>query len=695
MGFLLRHKRLNLIYIFSVITASMVFATIPTQTAPAVKYSETEAEILGPFDPPAYAVFYEHASGKRSVNLQGATLNWRIKIEKPGLYYMWIRCRSGWQGDKFLAAKPNNLQLWLGDRGIEMMPLRETLEYHGDGENFVWFRSEPLNLDVGRTSIRVSSAWDYMHIDKLSLAQEGAFKPSVGNVQAMEQAAGKLSVWQVSSPYLMPEQMEKQAPKKTDAIIVEAQRGGSAYVPILLRNEPDAKNTVELLVMMHMAGDNPLIQMQALKILRLTRTGMRIGSALAMDALPEMDQLGSMTLAPGRTEMLWLMVKISPDMPAGEYKATIQFENQTNLEMTTIPVTVRVNGVTLSASPDIATFNWWGYYDSWWGGLEKLAPFWKDQMAHGTNSFQLSPYREVKFEFDSSGKLVGKMDFRRLESHIKCLKRTGGYILLAWDQGGKDLDALQCEVPGAKPGAKLNFMSQAWKAAFKTLVLEITEYLVSRGIERDKILQYIYDEYMGDNFIAVGKLIREWDSRLRIFADLSAPMDVYVKVAPYVDVWCPIRRDLPAMAKDGRLDFMKKNGKVWSYEAGYIQRGFSPYEYFRLPFWETYHYGLDGCTFWKYMGDKVGAVYYPWNVIYGKAPVTSRRWEAWWSGTQDYMLLKKLETVAKSKSPQSADAAKLLEAAVEDVLAHKEDTTLADKYRMQIIKLLEKQKATK
>ncbi|MBN1554898.1 MAG: hypothetical protein JXA11_09140 [Phycisphaerae bacterium] len=634
---------------------------------------------------------YENASGGKVVLPMMRDLLWQPAIDKPGTYYLWVRCRSGWHQDKYISTKPGNLRIKLDKRPIETTALRETLAYHGDGENFVWFQSEPLNLDKGEVTISLSSAWEWMHVDKLALAPEGAFKPVVGNVEAMAQTAGKLSVWRASSPYLMPEQIEKETPQKCDALRMEAPRGGTAYVPVLLRNEPDAKNTAELVVSLHMPAGNPLIETKAIQILRLTRTGMRIGSALAMDALPEINQIGSMTLPPGRTEMLWLMARISPDIPAGEYQATIQFENQANLEMTPIPVTIRVNDVTLPASPDIVTYNWWGFYNSWWGGPEKLKPYWDDEIAHGTNSFRVQPYREVKYEFDSAGELVGEMDFSHLALHVEYLKKTGGYILIEWDQGEKNLDGLQCKFPGAKPGANLAFMSAAWQRAYKTFVLGITEYLASRGIPRDRILQYPFDEYMGKNFVRVGKFLRQWDSRLKIFADLSAPMDVYRRVAPYVDVWCPVRRDLTAMAEDGRLEFMKKHGKVWTYEPGYLQRGFPPYECFRLPFWDTYHHNLDGCVFWKYMGDRVGAVYYPWNIVYGTPPVTSRRWEAWWSGIQDYMLLKKLEAVAKSKSSNSAVAAKLIKTATNDVISNREDTTLADKYRRAMMEFLEKE----
>src|SRR5690606_4522618 len=154
-------------------------------------------------------------------------------------------------------------------------------------------------------------------------------------------------------------------------------------------------------------------------------------------------------------------------------------------------------------------------------------------------------------------------------------------------------------------------------------------------------LHYTFDEYLGEKFVQVSLIIRQVDPSLKIFSNLSADIETYRKVEPYLDVWSPWFGDLLAMSRDGRLDDMRSTGKpIWFYDPGYLQRGESPYTKFRHKFWLSWRYKLDGCTYWKHQGDRVGTAYYP--LIEDQAPVTSRRYEAWYSGWQDYQLLHQL-----------------------------------------------------
>ncbi|MFH1614830.1 MAG: hypothetical protein ABIG61_07090 [Planctomycetota bacterium] len=651
---------------------------------------EIEAEDIGPIIPPMILTMYEHASGGASVYFKNQPFTWQPNVSEQGTYHLWVRARSGWTGNKYLLSQPGILNAKLGSDDIELTYLEQTLDYYGDGENFAWVKSEPLNLDAGVCVLNFTCGWEWLHVDKLVLATEGSFEPSIGNIQRNEELAGKLSVW-TASPYTMfSDDLEPPAQADGSSIDLVVPRGGTAYGGFFIRVDETSPISVPLRFTVYsLKNSQSSFPHGNVTLHQVTWTGMREGAELAADALPMVNRLGYQRIPPGMTNLYWVMVRAPEDIAPGDYSTSIGLENQINLKGQGISLNVKVSEVVLPEQNNLAIFNWWGYYDNWWGDADKLTCWWEDEIAHGINSFKVIPYREIKFQFDADGNLIGGMDFSCLVSHITAINETGGYLLLEWDQGSKNLDGLQCSSPGAPAGADLSFMSEPWKRAFETLITQTTAYLVSQGISKEHVLQYIYDEYLGEDFINVGGLIRSWDPELMIFADLSASIEVYEAAAPYVDIWCPFRSDIPAMAEDGRLELMRSTGQVWTYSAGYLQRAFDPYAEFRYPFWLTYRYELDGCTYWKHLGDRVGTAYYPMDVESGITPVTSRRWEAWYSGVQDYKLLKMLEAIAEGGGPGAGDAMSILQNAVTEVTDNPDDELQAEEQRRIIIEFLE------
>ena len=104
-------------------------------------------------------------------------------------------------------------------------------------------------------------------------------------------------------------------------------------------------------------------------------------------------------------------------------------------------------------------------------------------------------------------------------------------------------------------------------------------------------------------------------------------------------------------------------------------------------------YGLDGCTYWKHQETGIGTAYDPavgeWPSYDEGAPITSRRYEAWFSGLQDYKLLRKLEDLANSNSLLAPEAQELLSEAVQAVCDDQNDLGRAEEYRRKIIMLLD------
>ena len=65
------------------------------------------------------------------------------------------------------------------------------------------------------------------------------------------------------------------------------------------------------------------------------------------------------------------------------------------------------------------------------------------------------------------------------------------------------------------------------------------------------------------------------------------------ELSPYIDIWCPIFRDLDELG----LEEMQATGKpVWMYDCGTTPL-FSTSQHRFLP-WRAWRYNLDGVTLW-------------------------------------------------------------------------------------------------
>jgi len=624
-------------------------------------------------------ITYSHASNKLSLYLHGQKLSWTVNVRRGGTYWLWMRARSGWKQAHFFA--DGKYGVTVAGRAIQVTALRQTLDYYADGENFVWLRSEPVNLDAGEATWSVSCKWEWAHVDCLVLTADERFTPPKGNIAtAMATVGSKIDAWRVD-PYLaFNPRLEppKECPKPEIKLLCPC--NATAYAAFAVRNRPDSPWPAHLVIRgpKMKAGNGAVLSEEWVRIHRLAVTGVRTG-LLAPDALPELNRLGYAEVAPGCTACFWVMLRIPQGAEPGRYRGTLAVQNQASLKSVTVPIELEIVELVLPERTDLAVFSWWGYGSA-------AQAWWDDQLAHGTNVFKFIVYNHVAFRFDEQGELQGEMDFSRLAKVVDAYRRTGGYVLPEWYLHAKQFATLQCRVPGVPSGPVLAFMSPPWQRAFETLLTRINGYLESEGVPRDRIPHYIFDEYLGERFVQVAKLIRGLDPSYRVFSDLSADLATYQRVAPYLDIWCAFFGDLGRMAKDGRLEFMRSTGKpIWFYDPGHNQRAEPAYAKYRHKFWRAFRHQLDGCTYWKHAGDGVGTAYYATR---GSTPVTSRRYEAWYSGLQDYKLLKMLKRLSQSGSGEATAAAELLDKAVPEVAAAPTRPELAAQYRTAAIRIL-------
>jgi hypothetical protein len=186
---------------------------------------------------------------------------------------------------------------------------------------------------------------------------------------------------------------------------------------------------------------------------------------------------------------------------------------------------------------------------------------------------------------------------------------------------------------------------------------------------------------MADGFLDQLKLVREINPEIQTFVDNSAhtagPNDLakFLEWNPYVTVWCPVWH-----RPDEVIDLYRENGAdhMWMYFCGMHQRHVNPSWRYRKHAWLGKSRQVKGLMFWySFGGDELfdGAATAAF-FDNSQGVFTSRRWEAWRDGIEDYQYFTLLESLADKAQPDERKAAmKLLADSVTEVLQ------LDDKYK--------------
>ncbi|MBM3475698.1 MAG: hypothetical protein FJX75_20730 [Armatimonadetes bacterium] len=656
----MRGRRLRRIVVPLLVVTSLL-ALRPAACA-AVYFTEAEHLLLLGGASTAYATNLSRALGGRSVYLRGSRLAWRVDLPK-GSYWLWVRARSGWEEDRTFAWSPQvRYSAAVDGREAALSPRLDTLVYESDGHNFVWASAGPLELEQGRHEVQVGCAWEWAHLDALLLTDDAAFDPA--QAEGLASARPVISSWIAwpTNPYADVSPLDRPPDQLPAAMTATVPVGGTAILAAGFHTLPGSQLSTHLLLSMSELrdADGNTIPAAACRLYELQYCRTR-GGQVAADPLTPLNTLGALTVPPAETAYLWAILSargVRPGVYEGALSASSQFAYEDDRRSISIKITVAEPS--LPETSGLSIFNWWGYSDS-------PHEWWEAQLAGGTNVFKAIVQHHIGFRFDEQGNLVGELDFTRLDRVAGYVKRADGLLLLEWYLHAPQFAGLTSRASaGAKP---LEPFSPAWEKAFRTLVTAIRDHLLATGLDYDHFAEYTYDENIGPDFIRAGKIIRDLDPKLRIFSDRTATLEEYKAAAPYIDIWCPHFGGLSSQAADGRLEFMRSTGKpIWAYDEGMDQRLRSAYGNYRLRFWTVWEYGLQGCTYWKYSGDDVGMVYDP--LLPDPRPVTSRRWEAWKKGLEDYRCLQALR--ARGTDPAA------LEAAVGEVLSRPGDVALAD-----------------
>lgn len=370
-------------------------------------------------------------------------------------------------------------------------------------------------------------------------------------------------------------------------------------------------------------------------------------------------------LKPGESKMFFLTAKANRP---GEWKSALKVSS--GASVTAIPILSIVTKNRLPEKIALNTVNW-GYLDfKLIKGKEGIAV--KDLLAHHTNVIVVPPgYLPLADSSDSA-------DYQKLVSYLAMHRGASKVVLFM----------MYRDASRSTFGNKYQFLDEKWKEGFRRWYAGVLKAAAKAGFTEEQVYLYPFDEMSGndiDKFIVLSSWAKKTIAGTKFFATLDSKDAL--KALPNLDI-------AQIHNKDTLLkSITSTNAELWLYDTKKPAKALSPYSYYRLMAWQAFVGGYKGIGFWAYAdagwGDNPGTA---WDDFDGKNPdyaviyegegntiISSRRWEAWRMGIEDYELL---TMYAKVKGDAAAKAL------AKDVLDHPEDTTKADAVRRSILQQL-------
>lgn len=381
------------------------------------------------------------------------------------------------------------------------------------------------------------------------------------------------------------------------------------------------------------------------------------------DALVVLGNGSTLDLAQNESRVI-LMKTVAKN--AGSYKASLNMKGSDGTVSKQLSINVVQASLSdyLSFRPDI---NVWAYFsDPLLRGREASAR--QDLLDHYVNTFVIPP-----------GVLLPNIAIdknEKLKAYLQYIKGFENVLLyLDFSTNGKS-----------------DFLSDSWKQSFLKWYDSILKVIVSSGIRADKIYLYPFDEVKPAQVNAF-KQFSDWIKSVRKGANIFATIS-------NTGTLKTIGNNINISQVFYNNNIIRENqqnrssgSKTWLYDIKKPTKSLSPYGYYRLMAWKAYAAGITGIGFWQYadVGHEANATSV-WDdfdgksadfaVIYdnGNKVMSSRRWEAFKEGVEDYILL---SAYAKKAGPQAAMNL------CRSVLANQESTLLADDARKRMIKTFE------
>jgi hypothetical protein len=298
----------------------------------------------------------------------------------------------------------------------------------------------------------------------------------------------------------------------------------------------------------------------------------------------------------------------------------------------------------------------------------------RDLRAHHTNTFIVPPAHLPLVNSKENP------DFTKMKQYLDA--RNGiDKIMLSMN--------FKTEDPANKKGP-YRFMDQNWQKSFRRWYDGALTAAAEKGFSSEQVYLYPFDEMHGkeiDEFIDFATWIRKEFSKARLYATFGWADSE--RAQSYVDIAQIVNKD-EILGK-----FSSAVSEKWLYDTLGLAKSLSPYSYYRMMAWKAFYGGYKGIGFWSYADAGWGAnpgtawddfdgLRPDYTVIYegeNASVISSRRWEAWMMGIEDYELL---TMYAKKKGDAAARAL------AREVMDNPSDSSRADRIRRQMLSELER-----
>jgi hypothetical protein len=438
------------------------------------------------------------------------------------------------------------------------------------------------------------------------------------------------------------------APSLSAAEEIDMPQGGHTAVALAVEHAEEQPLRVNVTAEV-LGATKDALRLSLFEVAMVTRAdGVRQGDPL----LPLSN--GAFEVASGESRQLWIDVAATGGT-TGKYTLRVRLEaiigGQPVSRVLDIPVRVwAVVPPPLALSTVV-----WGYLDSPpIRGLAKAAA--ADMLAHGVTTAVL-PAADLPWPKPSApaaGNSIG--DYRKFEEVMEGLKGHRQYLLFL---------GFNSDSSNRTFGRQYQFLSDAWKALFTDWIKEWSARLKQSGLGYDAFALYPVDEpHKGaeqETLIAVARLIKTADPNIRVYTTLDRPEVLSDDMLKIVDIF---QLHGPALTPTVVTKLKERGKQVWAYATVGGGKAGNPASFYRAQAWEAFALGVSGFGFWAYAD--VGQSGTAWNdtddvqpdyaVIYEGHPgiISSKRWEAWREGVQDFALLSAVLANARTETERKA-----------------------------------------
>ena len=398
------------------------------------------------------------------------------------------------------------------------------------------------------------------------------------------------------------------------------------------------------------------------------------------DALVPPDSIGQLIVPPGETRQIWLNFKgFKPGRFEGKLTISPLTASKTDKE---VKLTVEVVHPPMPLPKPLA-FTWDYLGDAVPLGLEK--EYVQAMVDHGIRVFMISGLHDMpRPNADDEGNFLEPVDWSNFEREVKLKWKPGRKLYINLDVWEKSQER---KIYNGK------FDSPGWRIAFKKIIGGMVDELKKLGLSYDDYFVCPVDECIDERYIAIARLVREVDPKIRLIEDTIGSSLEQVKAADeFTDLWTPHFNAFFAEGNKAQIEYLKSTGKpmgFYFYSEGANEKAQDAYQHYVWRFWFAHSRGVSGVLgYWtatQHYGNpwnrhQTTAAYDPSLFYPGNGCViTGRRWEAWRRGVEDFALLDLCKSQGVDTSP-----------AVKSVLDSPGDPDAASKAREGLIRELAK-----